>query len=128
MYRNRPLLEKLFYSLIAALTAQTMSSLIAGDRPMMFGVENPSSPPFGDMRYWSGVVLMGVAIAFVGQLYRILSVRSSTWFQEGIKHRFARLLVGHAVDHQIGWLGRVAGAKHVFWHDDRGSFCPVAAV
>jgi CIC family chloride channel protein len=97
MYRNRPLLEKLFYSLIAALTAQTMSSLIAGDRPMMFGVENPSSPPFGDMRYWSGVVLMGVAIAFVGQLYRILSVRSSTWFQEGIKHRFARLLVGFGI-------------------------------
>ena len=97
MYRNRPLLEKLFYSLIAALTAQTMSSLIAGDRPMMFGVENPSSPPFGDMRYWSGVVLMGVAIAFVGQLYRILSVRFHAWFQEGIKNRFARLMVGFGI-------------------------------
>jgi CIC family chloride channel protein len=97
MYRNRPLLEKLFYSLIAALTAQTMSSLIAGARPMMFGVENPSSPPFADMRYWSGVVLMGVAIAFVGQLYRILSVRFHAWFQEGIKNRFARLMVGFGI-------------------------------
>ena len=94
MYRNRPLLEKLFYSLIAALTAQTLSSWIAGDRPMMFGVENPLSPPFGDMRYWSGLVLMGVAIAFVGQLYRILTVRFHAWFQEGIKNRFVRLLVG----------------------------------
>jgi CIC family chloride channel protein len=97
MYRNRPLLEKLFYSLISALTAQTLSSFIAGDRPMMFGVENPVSPPFGDMRYLAGVVLMGVAIAFVGQLYRILSVQSYTWFQEGIKNRFPRLLVGFGI-------------------------------
>ena len=97
MYRNRPLLEKLFYSLIAALTAQTMSSLIAGDRPMMFGVENPSFPAFGDMRYWSGVLLMGAAIAFVGQLYRILAVQFHAWFQEGIKNRFVRLLVGFGI-------------------------------
>ena len=43
MYRNRPLLEKLFYSLIAALTAQTMSSLISGASPMMFGIETSAS-------------------------------------------------------------------------------------
>ena len=97
MYRNRPLLEKLFYSLIAALTAQTMSSLIAGDRPMMFGVENISYPPFGDVRYWVGVGLMGFVIAFVGQLYRVLSVQFHAWFQEGINNRFVRLLVGFGI-------------------------------
>ena len=94
MYRNRPLLDKLFYSLIAALTAQVMSSFVGGARPMMFGVENISPPPFGDMRYWLGVVLMGVAIAFVGQLYRILNGQFHAWFQQGIKNRFVRLLVG----------------------------------
>jgi len=97
MYRNRPLLEKLFYSLIAALTAQTMSSLIAGDRPMMFGVEKIHDPPFGNMRYWVGVLLMGVVIAFVGQVYRILSVQFHAWFQEGIKNRFVRLLAGFGI-------------------------------
>jgi len=113
MYRNRPLLEKLFYSLIAALTAQTLSSFITGDTPMMFGVEDPLYPPFGDLRYWSGLVLMGVAIAFVGQVYRILSVQSYTWFQEGIKNRFVRLLVGFGITGLIAlavyyltrWLG-----------------------
>ena len=97
MYRNRPLLEKLFYSLIAALTAQTMSSLISGARPMMFEVEKISDPPFGDVRYWVGVVLMGVAIAFVGQLYRMLAVQFHAWFQEGIKNRFVRLLAGFGI-------------------------------
>jgi CIC family chloride channel protein len=97
MYRNRPLLEKLFYSLIAALTAHTMSSIVAGDRPMMFGVENILHPPFGDLRYWVGVVMMGVAIAFVGQLYRILTIQFHDWFQEGIQNRFVRLLVGFGI-------------------------------
>jgi CIC family chloride channel protein len=113
MYRNRPLLEKLFYSLIAALTAQTLSSFIAGDRPMMFGVEDAIIPPFGDMRYLSGVVLMGVAIAFVGQVYRILSAQSYSWFQDGIQNRFLRLLVGFGITGLIAlavyyltrWLG-----------------------
>jgi CIC family chloride channel protein len=113
MYRNRPLLEKLFYSLIAALTVQTMSSLIAGDRPMMFGVEKALHPPFGNMRYWLGVLLMGVVIAFVGQLYRILSVQFHAWFQGGIKYRFVRLLVGFGITGVIAlvvyyltrWLG-----------------------
>jgi CIC family chloride channel protein len=97
MYRNRPLLEKLFYSLIAALTAHTMSSIVAGDRPMMFGVENILHPPFGDRRYWVGVVMMGVAIAFVGQLYRILTIQFHDWFQEGIQNRLVRLLVGFGI-------------------------------
>ena len=94
MYRNRPLLEKLFYSLIAALTAQVMSSFVAGASPMMFGVEKVIYPPFGNMHYWLGVVLMGVVLAFVGQLYRILNVQFHAWFQEAIKNRFLRLLVG----------------------------------
>jgi hypothetical protein len=97
MYRNRPLLEKLFYSLIAAVTAQAMSSLITGSRPMMFAVENIVYPTFGDMRYWAAVVLMGVAIAFVGQLYRILNLQFHAWFQKGIKNRFVRLLVGFGI-------------------------------
>jgi CIC family chloride channel protein len=97
MYRNRPLLEKLFYSLIAALTAQLLSSFVAGDRPMMFGVENIQYPALGEMRYWLGVALIGVVLAFVGQLYRVLRLQLYDWFQEGIKNRFVRLLVGFAI-------------------------------
>jgi CIC family chloride channel protein len=97
MYRNRPLLQKLFYSLIAALTAQVMSTVVIGARPMMFGVENLRHPPVGDVRYWLAVVLMGTVIAFVGQLYRILNLQLGNWFQKSIKNRFARLLVGFGI-------------------------------
>jgi CIC family chloride channel protein len=97
MYRNRPLLEKLFYSLFAALTAYTLSSLVTGTRPTMFGVEEVSIPPAGELRYWLAVVLMGVVIAFVGQLYRILNVQFHAWFQKGFKNRFLRLWVGFGI-------------------------------
>jgi CIC family chloride channel protein len=97
MYRNRPLLEKLFYSLIAALTAQLLSSFVAGDRPMMFGVENIQHPALGEMRYWLGVVLIGVVLAFVGQLYRVLRLQLYDWFQEGIKNRVLRLVAGFGI-------------------------------
>ena len=113
MYRNRPLLEKLFYSLIAASTAQMLSSFIAGDRPMMFAVEKSVLPPLDRGWYWIGLVLMGVAIAFVGQLYRFLNVQFHTWFRQGIKNRFVRLLAGFGLTGAIAlvayyltrWLG-----------------------
>jgi CIC family chloride channel protein len=152
MYRNRPLLEKLFYSLIAALTAHVMSIFITGASPVMFGVENVSHPTFGDMRYWSVVILMGIAIAFVGQLYRIRALAGGLW-NDG-RYCLGRVLrdpvawhyrsrpgarawlrrvdgnqclcrpgdleygfdrpssqdAGHAVNHQLRWLGRFVGA------------------
>ncbi len=102
MYRTRPLLEKLFYSLIAASTAQVMSAFIGGARPMMFGIEDPGAPPIDKPRYWLALMLMGIAIAFVGQLYRILNLQFHDWFQEGFKNRFVRLLVG------FGMTGAIA--------------------
>jgi CIC family chloride channel protein len=110
MYRNRPLLEKLFYSLIAAATAQVMSSFITGVRPTMFAFETNSTPPFDNGRYWLGLVLMGIAIAFVGQLYRILNVQFHAWFQKGIENRFVRLLAG------FGLTGAIALAVYYLTH------------
>lgn len=96
MYRNRPLLEKLFYSLISALTARLLSRLIAGARPMMFEVESFTYPTLGDLRYGFALILMAIVIAFVGQIYRIASVNSNAWFQR-IQNRFIRLLVGFSI-------------------------------
>jgi CIC family chloride channel protein len=96
MYRNRPLLEKLFYSLIAALTARFLSSLVVGGRPMMFEVEEFVFPTFRDLRYGFALVLMAIVIAFVGQVYRLSSMNSNAWFQK-IDNRFVRLLLGFGI-------------------------------
>jgi CIC family chloride channel protein len=104
MYRDRPLLGKLFYSLLAAFTAQTISGFVSGARPFMFDVETSSHPPIDDFRYWFSIVLMGVVIAFVGQLYRILNIQFADWFQTGIKNRFVRLQVGFALTGTIALI------------------------
>ena len=80
---------------------------------MMFQVDKISYPAFGDLRYWLGLLLMGVAIAFVGQVYRVLRHQFYDWFQEGIKNRFLRLLAGFGLTGAIAlvvyyltrWLG-----------------------
>jgi CIC family chloride channel protein len=96
MYRNRPLLEKLFYSLISALTARFLSRVVTGARPMMFEVEELVFPSVGDLRYGFALILMAIVIAFVGQVYRISSMKSNAWFQR-IDNRFVRLLVGFGI-------------------------------
>lgn len=77
---------------------------------MMFEVESYIYPTFGDLRYVFAVVLMGIAIAFVGQLYRILSLQSNIWFQKGFKNRFVRLLVG------FGLTGAIALVVYYVTH------------
>ena len=39
---------------------------------------------------------MAIVIAFIGQVYRISSVKSNAWFQK-INNRFVRLLVGFGI-------------------------------
>jgi H+/Cl- antiporter ClcA len=69
------------------------------------------------VRYWFALVLMGIVIAFVGQLYRILSVQFNTWFQEGIKNRYLRLLVGFGITGGIALV--VYQLTHRFGITDR---------
>jgi CIC family chloride channel protein len=109
MYRNRPLLEKLFYSLISALTARFLSRVVTGARPMMFEVEELVFPSVGDLRYGFALILMAIVIAFVGQVYRISSINSNAWFQK-IDNRFVRLLVG------FGTTGLVALIVYYLTH------------
>ena len=113
MYRNRPLLSKAFYALISAMTAQLLSSLVAGAAPTMFGIPDPVLPPLDQGRYWLGLLLVGFGVAFVGQIYRVLVVQSHDWFSAGFPNRLVRLLVGFGMTGAIAlgvtylarWLG-----------------------
>lgn len=64
MYRRRPLIEKLIYSLIATLVAYFLSTLATSGHETLFEVERLYLPP-ADWRYYSVVLLMSIAIAFV---------------------------------------------------------------
>jgi CIC family chloride channel protein len=70
---------------------------------MMFEVEEFIFPTFGDLRYGFVLVLMAIVIAFVGQVYRISSVKSNIWFQN-INNPYVRLLVGFGITGLVALL------------------------
>lgn len=93
MYRNRPLTDKLLYALIPALVARLLSGFVLGARPLLFEPTFLEAPPVS-LKYVAYLFLLGIGIAFVGQTYRLLSLRSNAWFQDGFSNRFVRLTVG----------------------------------
>ena len=93
MYRNKPLLEKLFYALISALVARAISTYVKGYRPFLFKIDDPALPEV-TLRYLLFLILMAIAIAFVGQVYRALSVEINTWFSQIVTNSYARLTIG----------------------------------
>lgn len=103
MYRNKPLLQKLFYALIAALVARLLSSYVKGARPLIFQIEDLTLPEVS-LRYVLYLVLMAIAIAFVGQVYRTLTVQANVWFQKGIPNHYVRLALGAIITGVIALL------------------------
>jgi CIC family chloride channel protein len=102
MYRNRPLLDKFFYSLISALVARVLSSLVTGARPMLFEVPFIEEPP-ADANYLVFLVLTAVAIAAVGQVFRLLRLASVAWFEQRFANRWVRLLLGATITGLIAY-------------------------
>jgi CIC family chloride channel protein len=102
MYRNRPLLEKFFYSLISAVVARMLSTLVMGARPTLFEIPAMGEPP-GDWRYLAFLVLTAVAIAAVGQAFRLFRLVSVAWFERRLNNRWVRLLLGAAITGLIAY-------------------------
>ena len=101
MYRRRPIIEKLVYSLIASLSAFFLNSLF-GSGPL-FHVEQLLVPPT-DGRYYLVIMLVGVTIALFSNIFsRLRSV-----VEHGFHHRWPnvwqRHLIGAAITGGIALL------------------------
>lgn len=95
MYRDRPLFEKLFYGLLASLSAYSVTVLAFG-KPVLFHIDVVPEPAQG-LRYALYLVILAVAVTIVGQLYRVLSNASNIWFNGLFKNPVARHLAGAVI-------------------------------
>ncbi|GJM41332.1 MAG: hypothetical protein DHS20C20_16140 [Ardenticatenaceae bacterium] len=82
MYRYRPVIEKLIYSLISALVAFFLTDLATAGHPFPFETERLFVPNL-DWRYFGVLLLLGVCVSLVSQYFRRL--RAS--FEHGFHHR-----------------------------------------
>lgn len=94
MYRRRPVIEKLIYALIAALTASLLGRILA-PAAGKFIVPAPITPPALDWRYALALVGLAILVAFVDVYLRKVRTLLRAFF----RGRFP-----------IDWQRHVAGA------------------
>jgi CIC family chloride channel protein len=68
MYRQRPLIEKIVYSLISSLTAYFLTNLASAGHTVIFEVEQMYVPP-SDGRYYGVLVLLATAVSLISILF-----------------------------------------------------------
>ncbi|MEZ4518286.1 MAG: chloride channel protein [Chloroflexota bacterium] len=74
MYRRRPLIEKLIYSLLSALVAYFLTTVVSRGHTAYFEVERVYLPP-NEWQYYGLIILMAVVISFVS-IYFVRARRS----------------------------------------------------
>lgn len=93
MYRRRPLIEKLIFSLISTLVAYFLSTIAQSGRVSFFDLETLYLPAT-DWRYYGLVIVTSVLIALVSiyfvRLRRVIDQAFHQYFSSG----WARLLLG----------------------------------
>lgn len=93
MYRQRPIVEKLLYSLISALIAFFLTDLVSNGHTAIFEVETLFVPP-SDGRYYFVVILLAVCVALVSLFFGKFRVTVDHIFHEKISNPRHRHLVG----------------------------------
>lgn len=98
MYRRRPLIEKLVYSLIPALIAFFLTDIVSGGESAIFRVEQRIVPPT-EGRYYLLLVLMSFVIAVVEYYFVRLRTTITQLFDRfspnvWVRHVAGALIVG----------------------------------
>lgn len=118
MYRRRPLIEKLIYSLISTLVAYFLSTLATSGHEALFEAEQLFLPP-ADWRYYGLILLMSVAIAFVS-LYFVRARRLiERNFREHLPNLWMKHLLGATLTGLVAMITVVIVSRYG-WADQSG--------
>ncbi len=93
MYRRRPVIEKLVYSLVASLTAFFLSHFTSDGHTKIFSVISLLPPPL-TWKYYAALLLLGVLVAFVGNHFARTRNLANDLFQRHFANPWARHVVG----------------------------------
>ena len=95
MYRNRPIIEKLVYSLVSSLVAFFLTDIFSAGHTAIFEIEHHLVPP-STLHYYGVLIL----VAFVISLVSVYFARLRASFEDGFHHRqpnpWRRHLIGAA--------------------------------
>lgn len=100
MYRYRPVIEKLIYSLISALVAFFLTDLVTAGHPVPFETERIFVPP-SDWRYFGVLLLLGLLVSLVSQYFGRLRASFDQGFHQQQPDIWRRHLLGAFVTGMI---------------------------
>ncbi|MCP4362805.1 MAG: hypothetical protein GY796_32775 [Chloroflexi bacterium] len=112
MYRQRPIVEKLLYSLISALVAFFLTDLVSDGHTAIFEVEQLFVPP-SNLRYYGVVLLVAAAVSLVSIIFSKLRTYSDRFFH----HRFTNPRQRHFLGAAVTGLIAVAVAWFTYEFD-----------
>jgi CIC family chloride channel protein len=93
MYRRRPLVDKLLYSLISTLVAYFLSTIAHVGHRTLFAVESLYLPP-DDWRYYGLVLIMSLVVALSSMAFVALRRIVESQFHQRLHSLWARHLTG----------------------------------
>jgi CIC family chloride channel protein len=93
MYRRRPLVDKLLYSLISTLVAYFLSTIAHVGHRTLFTVESLYLPP-DDWRYYGLVLIMSLVVALSSMAFVALRRIVESQFHQRLHSLWARHLTG----------------------------------
>lgn len=108
MYRRRPVIEKLIYALIAALTASFLGRLLAPASGKFMTLSPIFSPPVLDWRYALALIGLAIFVAFVDVYLRKVRTLLRDFFQSRFPVDWQRHVAGAVLTGGVGlaaaWL------------------------
>ncbi len=96
MYRRRPIIEKLVFSLVAALVAFFLSSIFSGGHTAIFEVDNLIDPP-NTPQYYGAVVIVAILISLVSLYFSRVQVSFDNAFHKAQPNVWLRHITGAVV-------------------------------
>lgn len=96
MYRRRPVIEKLLYALVAALTAFLLGHLLTSAEPGLFHVTEVIQPP-ANLIYYLAVIVMALAVSLVDAYFSRMQESFAESFHRLIPNIWLRHLCGAAI-------------------------------
>lgn len=103
MYRRRPVIEKLVYAMVAALTAFLLSQTLTPHSSALLAIDNVIAPPM-EQWYYLLLIVLAVFVAFIDGYLRQVRSAMSNFFRNRIGLGWQRHVIGALLTGVIGLL------------------------
>ena len=103
MYRRRPIIEKLIYSLISSLVAFFLTNIVSGGHTTIFEVKSLPEPPLG-IKFFIALLVLSIVISLISIYFKNMKQSFERWFLSLPILRWQRHVLGALLTGLMAYL------------------------